>query len=55
MRVIAIDFIVGLPSVLADGTAWQTKGHDAFDALLTVSCKSSKRSLLIPGHTTYTA
>jgi hypothetical protein len=55
MRVIAMDFIVGLPSVSAEGSPWQLKGHNTFDSLMTVSCKSSKRTLLIPGHTKYTA
>ncbi|EAQ86812.1 hypothetical protein CHGG_08065 [Chaetomium globosum CBS 148.51] len=55
MRVIGIDFIVGLPTVPSEGSPWQLKGKVSFDSLLTVSCKSSKRTLLIPGHTTYTA
>ncbi len=55
MRIIAMDFIVGLPAVPATGSAWQIPNHNSFNALLTVSYKSSKRSLLIPGHTTYTA
>jgi hypothetical protein len=55
MRVIAIDFIVGLPAAPADGSPWQLKGHKEFDTMMTVSCKSSKRTLLIPGHSTYTA
>jgi hypothetical protein len=55
MRVIAMDFIVGLPAAPADGSPWQLKGHKEFDTMMTVSCKSSKRTLLIPGHSTYTA
>ena len=55
MRVIAIDFIVGLPAVKAVGTPWQLENKPEYDTLLTVSCKSSKRTLLLPGHSTYTA
>ncbi len=55
MRVIAIDFIVGLPTVQAEGSPWQLAGHKTFDAMMTVSCKSSKRTLLLPGNSTYTA
>lgn len=55
MHTIAMDFIVGLPLVPSANTPWQHKGFNAYNALLTVTCKSSKRSLLLPGHESYTA
>ena len=55
MHTITMDFITGLPTVASEGTPWPLKGFDAYNALLTVTCKSSKRSLLIPGHEKYTA
>jgi hypothetical protein len=55
MHTIAMDFIVGLPRVPSAGTPWHHADFDCYDALLTVTCKSSKRTLLIPGHTEYTA
>lgn len=54
MHTIAVDFVVGLPPVSAVDTPWQL-GHDVFDALLTVTDKTSKRTLLIPGNNKYTA
>ena len=55
MHTITMDFITGLPAVPSEGTPWHNKSFDAFNALLTVTCKTSKRSLLIPGHDKYTA
>lgn len=55
MRVIAIDFILALPAVPSEGSPWQIKDHKEFNAMMTVSCKASKRTLLIPGHSTYSA
>ena len=55
MRIISIDFIVGLPEVSSIDTPWQMSGHSTFDALMPVTDKASKRSVLIPGHTKYTA
>jgi hypothetical protein len=55
MHTITIDFIVGLPEVAAAGTPWQLEAFDKFNALLTTTDKSSKRTLLIPGRDTYTA
>lgn len=55
MHTITMDFVVVLPSVSLKGTLWHLEGYDTFDALMPVTCKTSKRSLLIPGHTTYTA
>ena len=55
MRVISIDFIVGLPTTAARGSAWQYGEYPDFDCLMTVSCKASKRTLLIPGHSIYPA
>jgi len=55
MHTITLDFVTGLPTVPAKGTPWGLDGFDAFDAFLTVTCKSSKRKLLIPGNEKYTA
>ena len=55
MRYIAIDFVVALPKCPSNGTRWQLPGFDEFDELLTVSCPTSKRTLLIPGNGHYTA
>lgn len=55
MRVIAIDFIVGLPEVSAKGSRWQYKEHTVFNSLMTVSDKATKRTMLIPGNDKYTA
>lgn len=55
MRTIGMDFIVGLPAVPAAGTAWQIQNHSHYNALLTVTDKATKRSLLIPGDDKYTA
>ena len=53
IRVIAIDFIVGLPVIKVAGTLWQLDNKLEYDTLLTVSCKLSKRTLLLPGHSIY--
>lgn len=50
-----MDFIVGLPAVPVAGTAWQIQNHSHYNALLTVTDKATKRSLLIPGDDKYTA
>jgi hypothetical protein len=55
MHTITIDFIVGLPEASATATPWQIDGFDIYNALMTTTDKSSKRSLLIPGHDTYKA
>lgn len=55
MRVIAMDFITGLPAVPSIGTIWQMPGRAEFDSLLTVTDKATKRSLLIPGNERYAA
>jgi hypothetical protein len=52
--IIIIDFIVALLSIPAV-TPWSIAEYDIFNAILTVTYKGSKRSLLIPGHDTYTA
>lgn len=52
---VTLDFIVGLPQVSSKNTFWSMPGHDTFDALLTITCKFTKKVILIPGHTTYTA
>ncbi|KAK4245167.1 hypothetical protein C7999DRAFT_16618 [Corynascus novoguineensis] len=54
MRVIAIGFLLALPLVPSSGIPWQLNGHIHFDSMMTIFCKSSRRTLLIPGHSTYT-
>ena len=54
IRVIAIDFIVGLPIVKVAGTPWQLENKPEYNTLLIVSCKSSKRTLLLLGYSIYT-
>lgn len=55
MSTISVDFIVGLPSTPAADTTWKMPDHDKFDSLLTVTCHSTKRTLLIPGNAKYSA
>lgn len=50
-----MDFITALPKVASSGPSWHHTGFDCLNALLTVTCKSSKRTLLVPGHDEYTA
>lgn len=56
---IAMDFIVGLPEVPAVSPWALDLGGESeklvFDSLLTVSDKFSKKTLLLPGHSTYSA
>jgi hypothetical protein len=51
---IAMDFILALPVVPAIGL-WKLKGFDFFDSIMTQTCKASRKSLLLPGYSTYTA
>ncbi|SCO49704.1 uncharacterized protein FFNC_12791 [Fusarium fujikuroi] len=55
MYTIAIDFITDLPPVLSAGSLWAISGFDLYDQLMTVTCAASKRCLLVPGYSTYTA
>ena len=55
MSTIAMDFIVGLPEVPSAGTPWQLPGYTHFDQLMIVTCKSTRRTMLIPGHQMYKA
>lgn len=54
-KIIALDFITDLPSIPATGTMWQTPGYDHLDCLCPLSCKFSKKTLLVAGHTTMKA
>ena len=54
IRVIAIDFIIGLPTVKVAGTLQQLENKPKYNTLLIVSCKSSKCTLLLLGHSIYT-
>jgi len=49
-----MDFILALP-VIPAVSPWKLDGYDSFDYLMTQTCKVSKKSLLIPGHSIYTA
>ena len=55
MATIAIDFIISLPEVPSAGSPWQLPGFTHFDQLITVICKSTKQSILIPRHYIYKA
>ena len=55
IRVIAIDFIVGLPIVKVASTLQQLDSKPEYDTLLIVSCKSSKYTLLFLGYLIYFA
>ncbi|KAI8662371.1 hypothetical protein NCS56_01040800 [Fusarium sp. Ph1] len=52
---IALDFITDLPEVSAAGTMWFVAGQDKLDCLATVNCVFSKKTMLLAGHTSYTA
>lgn len=54
MATITMDLVVR-PTVPATATPWQFNGFDAYNALLTITCKTRKRTLLVPGHDTYGA
>ncbi|SCO30823.1 uncharacterized protein FFMR_02024 [Fusarium fujikuroi] len=55
MHTIAIDFITDLPPVPSAGSPWAISGFDLYDQLMTVTCAASKRCLLVPGYSMYTA
>lgn len=55
MHTICVDFIVALPRVRAVGTPWHLEGFDEFNALMPVTCKTSKRTMLTPGNDRYSA
>ena len=55
MATIAIDFIIGLPEVPSAGSPWQLPGFTHFDQLIIVTCKSTRQTMLIPGHRIYKA
>ena len=54
-----MDFVVGLPEVWAKNTPWAIHTNmeykATFDSALIMTCKHSKRILIVPGHSTYTA
>jgi hypothetical protein len=52
---IAMDFILGMPEVPAEATPWHIEGFPIFNACMTVTDKFTKASLIIPGHSKYTA
>lgn len=52
---IALDFIVGLPETPSSNTMWAMTGYPLLDTLCTVSCRFCKKTILIAGHSTYTA
>lgn len=62
MNTIAIDFILSLPPVKSEGTPWQLKATEEgkeyyaiYNCIMTVTCHTTKRTLLIPGNERYTA
>lgn len=56
MHTVAIDFVVGLPEVPSKGTPWDLGGkHTTFNAFMSTTDKTSKRRMILPGHTSYTA
>ncbi len=55
MSIIAMDFIVRLPRVKAENPPWKLEGFGEYDSMLTVTCRSTKRTMLLPGHSTYAA
>ncbi|KAK9769283.1 putative Reverse transcriptase [Seiridium cardinale] len=55
MKIVAMDFVVGMLKVSANAILWQLKGHDYYDSLMIVTCAISKRSMLIPGNAKYSA
>lgn len=52
---VAWDFIIGLPRISSKGSFWAINGHTYLDSLMVITCKFSKKCILIPGNTTYTA
>jgi hypothetical protein len=52
---ITMDFVTALPEIPSAGTVWYLPGHDRLDTLCTVTCKFSKKVMLLAGHSTYTA
>ena len=53
MHTISLDFVTALPTVPSKDTPWAIEKFDAFDSVLTTTCKASKRKLLIPGNEKY--
>jgi hypothetical protein len=51
---ITMDFILALPEIDAV-SPWLLDRYDTFNCLMTNTCKFSHKTLLIPGHDTYTA
>lgn len=52
---VAWDFFVALKKIPSKDSMWRVPGYEEFDAGLAMTCKFSKRGIIIPGHTTYTA
>ena len=52
---ISLDFITDLPEVPSEGTPWARLGFTLLDTLCPVNCLFSKKTMLLAGHTTYTA
>lgn len=50
---ITLDFVTDMPKVPASRTFWALPGFDELDCLLTISCRATKRTGLLAGHTTY--
>jgi hypothetical protein len=52
---ISLDFITDLPEISSENTIWAIPHHDKLDTLCPVNCIFTKRTILLAGHTTYTA
>lgn len=55
MQSISMDFITNMPPTSSKGSPWAIEGFDYFDQLCNTLCMTSKRALLVPGHSTYDA
>lgn len=52
---LVINFVTGFPMVTFNGTPWQISTHKAYNALFTVTNKTSKRTIIIFKHDIYKA
>lgn len=54
-HIVTWDFIVKLPTISSKGSFWAIEGFSTFDAMMVITCKFSKKVILIPGNTKYKA
>ena len=55
MEVIKIDSTTHMPRASSAGSPWTLEGFTTLDQLMTVTCQTSQRCILVPGEQTYTA